>query len=333
MNKLAQLLAERDVLLADGATGTNLIPMGLDSGQAPEAWNFNHVDRIKTLHQGFIDAGSDIIITNTFGGTARRLHLHQLDDRVVEVNARGAEIAAETAAKAGRPIVIAGSVGPTGDLLVPLGALTYEGAVEAFEEQITGLKQGGADVAWIETMSAPEEIDAAIEAANTVGLPYVVTASFDTAGRTMMGLAPADFARTMAGKDPRPEAFGSNCGVGASDLLVAALDMTANADGVPVVCKANAGIPKVKGDEVVYTGTVELMADYARLAVNIGARIVGGCCGNTAEHVAAMRDAIDRHNGGERPTKEEIIERLGPLVSPPSEAAGGDRPQRRRRRA
>ena len=190
----------------------------------------------------------------------------------------------------------------------------------------------GETIAVLPDMGA-DETRAAIEAANTVGLPYVVTASFDTAGRTMMGLAPADFARTMAGKDPRPEAFGSNCGVGASDLLVAALDMTANADGVPVVCKANAGIPKVKGDEVVYTGTVELMADYARLAVNIGARIVGGCCGNTAEHVAAMRDAIDRHNGGERPTKEEIIERLGPLVSPPSEAAGGDRPQRRRRRA
>ncbi len=194
MNKLNKLLKEKGILLADGATGTNLIPMGLDSGQAPEAWNFDHIDRIQKLHQSFIDAGSDILVTNSFGGTARRLHLHDLHDRVVEINKAAAEIAGDLVAKSGREIVVAGSVGPTGDLLVPLGELTYEGAVEAFEEQMTGLKQGGVDVAWIETMSSPEEIDAAIEAANKVGLDYVVTASFDTAGNTMMGHSPSAFA-------------------------------------------------------------------------------------------------------------------------------------------
>lgn len=332
MNKLQKLLDERGILLADGATGTNLIPMGLDSGQAPEAWNFDHIDRIETLHQSFIDAGSDILVTNSFGGTARRLHLHQLDDRVVEVNEAAATIAGNLVAKSGREIVVAGSVGPTGDLLFPLGELTYEGAVEAFIEQMTGLKKGGADVAWIETMSSPEEIDAAIEAANEVGLDYVVTASFDTAGKTMMGLSPADFGDTMSAKDPKPLAFGSNCGVGASDLLVAAIDLVAHSGGVPVVAKANAGIPKIAGDKVVYSGSPELMGDYAKLAMNLGVSIIGGCCGNSPAHVKAMADAVRTHNGGDAPTAEEIIETLGPLVSPKSEKTT-DRSSRRRRRS
>jgi len=332
MNKLQKLLNERGILLADGATGTNLIPMGLDSGQAPELWNFEHVDRIETLHQSFIDAGSDILVTNSFGGTARRLKLHDLDDRVVPINAAAAEIAGNLAAKSGREIVIAGSVGPTGDLLVPLGELTYEGAVEAFIEQMTGLKQGGADIAWIETMSSPEEIDAAIEAADEVGMDYVVTCSFDTAGKTMMGLAPSDFGEAMQAKEKRPVAFGSNCGVGASDLLVAAIDMVAHSGGIPVVAKANAGVPKIAGDKVVYSGSPELMGDYAKLAMNLGISIIGGCCGNSPAHVKAMADAVRTHNGGDAPTAEEIIEALGPLVSPPSTKTV-DRSNRRRKRS
>ena len=333
MNKLQKLLDERGILLADGATGTNLIPMGLDSGQAPEAWNFDHIDRIEKLHQSFIDAGSDILVTNSFGGTARRLHLHDLQDQVVEINKAAAEIAGNLAAKSGREIVIAGSVGPTGDLLVPLGELTYEGAVEAFVEQMTGLKQGGADVAWIETMSSPEEIEAAIEAAGEVGLDYVVTASFDTAGKTMMGLAPGDFGEQMQAKEKRPVAFGSNCGVGASDLLVAAIEMVAHSGGIPVVAKANAGIPQIKGEKVVYSGSPELMGDYAKLAMNLGISIIGGCCGNSPAHVKAMAEAVRTHNGGDAPTEAEIIETLGPLVSPKSNKKAADRGGRRRRRS
>jgi len=332
MNKLQKLLDERGILLADGATGTNLIPMGLDSGQAPEAWNFDHIDRIQKLHQSFIDAGSDILVTNSFGGTARRLHLHQLDDRVIEVNEAAATIAGDLVVKSGREIVVAGSVGPTGDLLVPLGELTYEGAVAAFIEQMKGLKQGGADVAWIETMSSPEEIDAAIEAANEVGLDYVVTASFDTAGKTMMGLSPADFGDSMQVKPKKPVAFGSNCGVGASDLLVAAIDLVAHSGGIPVVAKANAGIPKIAGDKVVYSGSPELMGDYAKLAMNLGISIIGGCCGNSPEHVRAMATAVREHNGGDAPTADEIIEILGPLVSPKTDKTT-DRSNRRRKRS
>ncbi|HEY8595672.1 MAG TPA: betaine--homocysteine S-methyltransferase [Devosiaceae bacterium] len=332
MSKLSDLLSTGKVLLADGATGTNLITMGLDSGYPPELWNVEHPERIRALHRGFLDAGSDILVTNSFGGTRRRLHLHNLQDRVKELNARAAEIAAEESANEGRPIVIAGSVGPTGDLFVPLGPLTFEQAVDAFAEQIEGLKAGGADVAWIETMSAPEEIAAAAEAARQVGLPYTVTVSFDTAGRSMMGLSPAEFARTMREQVWAPEAIGSNCGVGASDLVFAMLDLIDNAGDLPAIAKANAGIPHVHGDGVVYSGTPDLMEDYTRLAIDAGARIVGGCCGNTAEHVARMRKAIDTHERGERPTLEEIVNRLGPLVSPPSTKTSNRGETRRRRR-
>ncbi|NOZ33189.1 MAG: betaine--homocysteine S-methyltransferase [Alphaproteobacteria bacterium] len=335
MNKLEKLLTDRDVLLADGATGTALIPLGLTSGQPPEMWNFEHPDRITNLHRSYVEAGSDILVTNSFGGTGRRLRLHDLDNKVIEINAMAAGLAAEVAGKSSRPVVVAGSVGPTGDLMVPLGPLTYEGAVETFIEQMTGLKKGGADLVWIETMSAAEEIEAAIEAAGEVGIACTVSASFDTAGHTMMGLSPANFTahmRQTPKKGAPPIAFGSNCGVGASDLLVAALDLVDNAGPVPVIAKANAGIPRIKGSEVVYSGSPDLMADYAALAMDIGVRIIGGCCGSTAEHVRRMRDVLDTHTKRERPDRERIEQVLGALVSPPN-TQSANRPARRRRRA
>ncbi len=195
MPMLAKLLAEGRPLLADGATGTNLFEAGLAAGESPETWNATHPERIRALHQAFVDAGSDIILTNTFGANRRRLALHGLEERTRELARLAAGIAREVADGAGRPVVVAGSVGPTGDLLAPLGPLTEDDAVEIFVEQIEGLKEGGADVAWIETMSAPEEMRAAARAAIQVGMPYTVTASFDTAGRTMMGLTPGRFRR------------------------------------------------------------------------------------------------------------------------------------------
>lgn len=332
---LEKLLAERDVLLADGATGTNMFALGLPAGHAPEDWNIAEPDKVRALYRGFVEAGSDIILTNSFGGTAFRLKLHGLQDRVVELNQAAATLAREVVAEVTRPVVVAGSVGPTGELLVPLGSMTYDDAVAAFTDQITGLKAGGADVAWIETMSAPEEMQAAAEAAINVGLPYVYTASFDTAGRTMMGLPPADLATVTADLAEAPLAFGANCGVGASDLLLAIRDMPTG-DHV-VVAKANCGIPQIRGDSVVYTGTPELMADYARLAMDCGVRIIGGCCGTTPEHVRAMREAIDSHVRGPRPEMEQIIDRLGPLMAPPASgdrtSERGDRKGRRRRSA
>ncbi len=329
MASLQDLLATKRVLLADGATGTNLFDAGLTAGDAPDLWNVERPEAIKALYKSFVDAGADIILTNTFGSTRHRLKLHQAEGRVHEINKRGAELAREVADAAGRPIVVAGSIGPTGELFVPLGALTEEDAVAAFTEQAEGLRDGGADVCWIETMSAAEEIRAAARGAIAAGMPYTATASFDTAGRTMMGLTPADFPRIFADLPEQPVAMGANCGVGASDLLVSLLGMTAENAGI-FIAKANAGIPQFRGEHIHYSGTPELMADYARLAADAGARIIGGCCGTKPEHLAAMRAALENYGPGERPDRAIVEARIGPLAAPPNE--GGRVRERRGRR-
>ena len=330
-NPLTDLLAEKGVLLADGATGTNLFAMGLEAGEAPEIWNEQHPERITKLHQDFVDAGADIILTNTFGGTRHRLKLHHAQDRVHSLNKTAAEIARAVADKAGRKVIVAGSVGPTGELLVPLGAMTYEDAVAAFAEQIEGLKAGGADVAWIETMSAADEIRAAAEAAVKVGLPYTYTGSFDTAGKTMMGLHPKDLHGVAKDVGEGPLATGANCGVGASDILSSLLDMTEADPTATIIVKGNCGIPEYRGAEIHYSGTPPLMADYARLARDAGAKIIGGCCGTSCNHLAAMRQALDNYTPGPRPTLEIIIERIGPLRNKTANE-GGTAPVRERRR-
>ncbi len=331
-NPLTALLAEKGVLLADGATGTNLFAAGLEAGEAPELWNEAHPERITRLHKDFVDAGADIILTNTFGGTRHRLKLHHAQDRVFELNKRAAEIARGVADDAGRTVIVAGSVGPTGELLIPLGALSYEDAVQAFVEQMEGLKAGGVDVAWIETMSAVDEIRAAAEAAVKVGLPYTYTGSFDTAGKTMMGLNPKDIHGVAADIGTGPEAVGANCGVGASDILSSLLDMTeAESDAITIV-KGNCGIPEFRGSEIYYSGTPPLMAEYARLARDAGAKIIGGCCGTSCEHLAAMRAALDDYTPRPRPTIEEIVDKIGPLRNKMASESGGDSGRERRRR-
>src|SRR5581483_8548768 len=183
------------------------------------------------------------------------------------------------------------------------------------------------DVAWIETMSAPEEANAAAEAATTVGLPYVITYSFDTAGRTMMGLLPRAAAGTVGAQPAPPLAMGANCGVGAPDILVSLIEMCDAP--FPLISKGNCGVPHFEGTEAVYSGTPQLMADYARVAIDAGARIIGGCCGTTPEHIAAMRAAIDAHVRGEPPTIETVILKIGPLTN----AAPAEKPERPTRRS
>lgn len=331
-NPIDDLLAEKGVLLADGATGTNLFAMGLASGEAPELWNETAPEKIVALHQGFVEAGADIILTNSFGGTRHRLKLHHAQDRVFELNRIAAQIARSVADNAGRKVIVAGSVGPTGELLQPLGAMTYEEAVDAFAEQIKGLKAGGAEVAWIETMSSPEEIRAAAEAAIRIEMPYVYTGSFDTAGRTMMGLAPKDIHGVVDGLAAAPIGVGANCGVGASDILASLLDMSDARPDATIVVKGNCGIPEFRGSEIHYSGTPELMAEYVRLAVDGGARIVGGCCGTSFVHLAAMREAIDAHVTGERPSVEDIVGRIGPLRNKQAAQSGAPEGAARRER-
>ena len=224
---LSRLLETRDWLMADGATGTNLFNMGLTSGDAPEMWNEEHPDRILALYKSAVDAGSDIFLTNSFGGNASRLKLHGAEKRARELSRISAELGRQIADKAGRTVVVAGSVGPTGEIFAPMGTLTHADAVEIFHEQAEGLKEGGADVLWLETISAPEEYRAAAEAFALAGMPWCGTMSFDTAGRTMMGVTSAAMVDMVESLPNPPIGFGANCGTGASDLLRTVLGFAA----------------------------------------------------------------------------------------------------------
>jgi len=313
---LSALLAEKGVALTDGATGTTLFNMGLSSGDAPELWNVDHPDRITALYQGAVDAGSDLFLTNSFGGNASRLKLHDAQNRVHELNKAAAEIGRNVADKAGRKVIVAGSVGPTGDIMAPMGPLTHEAAVEMFHEQAEGLKAGGVDILWVETISAPEEYAAASEAAKLADMPWVGTMSFDTAGRTMMGVTSAAMVRNVEKLAHPPLAFGANCGVGASDLLRTVLGFAAAGPERPLVAKGNAGIPKYVDGHIHYDGTPELMARYATLARASGASVIGGCCGTTFEHLRHMREALDTAADRPRPTLEEIPQSLAGSPQP-----------------
>lgn len=328
---LSALLADRPWLLTDGATGTTLFNMGLQSGDAPELWNDEHPERITALYKGAVDAGSDIFLTNSFGGNASRLKLHNAQDRVRELNRKAAEIGRDVADGAGRPVVVAGSMGPTGEIMGSIGTLGHEEAVEMFHEQAEGLKEGGADVLWVETISAPEEYRAAAEACARAGMPWVGTMSFDTAGRTMMGVTSADMVRMVSKLDHPPLAFGANCGVGSSDLLRTVKGFLAEGPELPVISKGNAGIPKYVDGHIHYNGTPELMADYACMARDMGARIIGGCCGTTPEHLSAMREALESRPAAGAPTLEEIAEKLGGFSSASDGTGDEPAPERQRR--
>ena len=313
---LRELLKTRPYLLADGATGTNLFAMGLQTGDSPELWNVDHPDSIAENYNSFIEAGSDIVLTNTFGGTTFRLKLHDAQDRVTELNSAGARVARECADAADHKVLVAGSMGPTGELMEPMGALTPESATAAFAEQAQALAAGGADLLWIETMSSIEEVEAALAGAATTDLPAVCTISFDINGRSMMGVTPADLVKLYETSENAPVACGSNCGVGASELVVAILNMgnASDKDDNIYVAKANCGIPEYVEGKIHYNGTPEIMAEYVRMAIDSGAKIIGGCCGTTPEHIRAMREALDNHIKGEKPTIDDIEARLGEVT-------------------
>ena len=341
MSPLEALLLERDWLLADGAMGTNLFGLGLGGGACGERWNLDDPTKIASVHQSMVAAGADIILTNSFGANRYRLALHGLGDRAIDVNESGAEIARRVADATNRTVIVAGSMGPTGDILEPLGERTRTEAIDAFAEQAEGLRRGGVDVAWIETMYAENELEAAILAAKDVGLPFLVTMTFDTAGRTMMGIRPQDMPNLAPCRVHQPLAIGANCGVGPAQLLDSILGLRTTADReATIVAKSNCGLPAMGEDmQVRYDGTPEIMAEYACMARDAGARIIGGCCGTTARHLEAMRDALERRPRAEAPNHSAIEARLGPLkVTLETEEAiarakeDGAPPKRRRRR-
>ncbi|SDF94187.1 betaine--homocysteine S-methyltransferase [Thalassobaculum litoreum] len=314
-NALLDLLAERGHLIADGAMGTNLFALGLETGNSPELWNVEAPEKVAAVHRGFLEAGSDIVLTNSFGGTAHRLKLHGAQDRVRELNAAAARVCRTAVdrwkAETGKTCLVAGSMGPTGELFEPLGALTPATGEAAFAAQAEGLAEGGADILWIETISAAEEMAAAVAGAARVGLPIVATMTFDTNARTMMGLTPADFAALAPTLAVVPSAIGANCGVGPAELAQTILGLTEADPQAVVVAKGNCGIPQYVDGAIVYDGTPEAMGVYAWIVRDAGARIVGGCCGSKPEHVRAIAEALKGYTPGERPSLERITEELG----------------------
>jgi len=289
-SKLAEWLENGAVLVADGATGAELQAAGLQAGTIPEEWNLSHPDTIEALHLSYLDAGSKIIVSNTFGANRVKLARAGREDFVAEANLRGVEIARRAAEPYGA--LVAGDMGPSGGLLEPLGALTYDKAVEAYGEQARYLEEAGVDCIWIETMSDLNEARAAVHAVRqTTSLPVLCSLSFDTHGRTMMGVKPADAAEELG--QLGVTAVGGNCGASLDDMLQVVRDMAEVIPGYPLIAKPNAGLPRLVDGVSVYDTSPAEMARYAVQCVAAGARIVGGCCGSTPTHIMAIAEAVN----------------------------------------
>jgi 5-methyltetrahydrofolate--homocysteine methyltransferase len=293
MNKFQQLLQSTSgPLMADGAMGTQLFAAGLQFGDPPETWNVIHPEVIRGIQRRYIEAGAQIILTNTFGGTRFRLAMHNLQSRVADLNRTAAILLRAEIEASGKNVLVAGDIGPSGEILAPLGTLEYADAVDGFAEQARALIGGGVDVIWIETMSALEEVQAAMEGTRRVSadIPIITTMSFDTHGRTMMGVTPEQALKTLT--EWGASAVGANCGNGTDELLAAITRMHAASPTVPLVAKSNAGMPELVGGKAVYRATPDAMAHYAGDVYQAGARIIGACCGSTPDHIHAMADAL-----------------------------------------
>lgn len=279
-------------ILADGAMGTMLFSNGLEFGDPPEVWNLTHPDVIRRVHRGYLEAGSSILLTNTFGGNRFRLALHGLEGRVDELNRTAAILLRSEVDAAGGEVLVAGDIGPSGQIMSPLGTLEFDEAVDGFAEQARALVAGGADVLWIETMSALDEIHAAIEGARTAApeIPIIATMTFDTRGRTMMGVTPEQATEALVGWGV--QAIGGNCGNGPDELVPVIAKMHAAAPDAVIVAKSNAGIPELVDMRTVYRAAPEEMAARGVEFREAGARVVGACCGSTPEHLARMREAL-----------------------------------------
>lgn len=292
MNPIQKIIDQKGYCVADGATGSNLFQRGLESGDPPDLWCIENPEEILNLHMRFLRAGSDLILTNSFGSNRFRLKLHDAEFRVLEINKAAAQLACQAVRLSGREAVVAGSIGPTGELFEPMGTLTHESAVEAFREQAEALMYGGVDVLWIETMSDKQEIAAAVEACQSTGLPVCATMTFDTAKKSMMGVTPSDYIRFC--EELGVYAAGANCGIGLPELMHSALEMLATDATIPVIAKGNCGIPEYIDGEIHWGGDPEMMAQYGLYARDAGAKIIGGCCGTTPEHIAAMVEALEK---------------------------------------
>lgn len=291
MSGFLERLQNGEILVSDGATGTNLQKVGLTGGAIPEGWVLDQPDKILALERAFVEAGSDIILTCTFGGTRLRMRESPLAEKVEEINRRAAELAREAASKRSG-VLVGGSLGPTGLLLKPYGPMTYDEAAATYEEQVRGLIVGGIDLLVIETHFALDEAKAALEGARRVtDLPAVVSFGYDRPTRTMMGVKPLDVAKTFLPLGAA--AIGGNCGTTLENMEAIIKEYKAAAPEAFLWAKPNAGMPKMGDDGLpIYDVTPQEMGEYAKKYVTAGARIVGGCCGSTPEHVAAIVKAV-----------------------------------------
>jgi 5-methyltetrahydrofolate--homocysteine methyltransferase len=294
INRLTKLLGDSvdaGPVLVDGGMGTLLQDRGLDDGGAGELWNVDRPEAIRESHEAYARAGARILTTNTFGGSRPRLQMHGLEDRVHEINQAAAAVARSVADEHG--ILVAGDLGPTGELLAPLGTMEPEQAEEIFAEQLRGLRDGGIDVVLIETMSDLGEVEAAVRAAASVvpDLPVIATLSFDTNLRSMMGVRPAQAVTALAALGV--DAVGANCGRGPEEMETIAAEMVeVRPEGLLIVAQSNAGLPQVVGDHFEYDKTPADLAEHARALRAMGIDVIGACCGSTPEHIAAMSAAV-----------------------------------------
>ncbi len=284
-----EMLARPGVILADGAMGTMLMANGLAFGNSPELWNVDEPQRVLEIHAAYVEAGARILLTNTFGGNRFRLQLHNLEERVAELNRAAARLAREAA---GGAALVAGDIGPSGGILAPLGELEPEAAVAGFAQQAAALVEGGVDVIWLETMSSLEEMRAAFDGVRRASdeIAIITTMTFDTRGRTMMGVTPEHAAQTLSGWGA--VAVGGNCGNGPEEILEVVTKMRATSPNATLVAKANAGVPYLEAGHPVYGAGPGEMARYATAAAEAGARVIGACCGSTPDHLRAMREAL-----------------------------------------
>jgi methionine synthase I (cobalamin-dependent) len=297
---MAQTFLDRlnagEILVADGATGTNYQAMGIEIGVPPEEWVLDKPENVLALHRAFIDAGSDIILTDTFGGTRLRMRDSKYADRAPALNRRAVELARQAVRESGRAVLVAGSMGPTGMLMEPYGELTHAMAVDAFAEQAGALAEGGVDFFLLETFFALDEAQAAIAGVQRASaLPLVVSFSYDQGTRTMMGLTPTQVVRAIVPLGVA--AIGANCGKSLDAMEEIVNEMSALNPGVPLWIKPNAGLPRMDGDVARYDTAPATMAEYTARYIRAGAQIVGGCCGNSPAHVAAIARAAKEAKG------------------------------------
>ena len=282
-------LKKHRVLVSDGAMGTELSKAGLEPGECPEAWNETHPDAVRAIAKSYFDAGSDMVLTNTFGASRFKLAKFDLADRAVDLVSAGVRLAKEAAPEGG---MVAVSIGPTGEFMAPLGTVTEEETTEAFAQEARAAADAGADGACVETMSALDETTCAVRAAKAAGLCTLATLSFSKgpAGyRTMMGVSPEDAARALA--EAGADVVGTNCGVPVDDVIEIVKAMRAVTDK-PILVHVNAGLPQLVDGKTVFVDDPEALAAHALALHEAGADIIGGCCGTTPEHIRAIAEAL-----------------------------------------